>query len=206
MRRVTNSKLVVPIVILILLVVVILALVIGWRDAPQVAHGESGQSSPGQVTGTSTPGPAPLSVWVRPATTDPVEYAIAFGTAIWTYDTAVHTYAQWQNVVSSFADSLEAPDSAPIARSMLPYVSQWEELKAHGARASLRDVTATTTPKLEALARDPRAPKGWHALLVRGTQDNVVGGATTRTERHLTVSVICRPQCTFWSATNELPQ
>ncbi|GAA3096978.1 hypothetical protein JOF29_006044 [Kribbella aluminosa] len=206
MRRVMSSKLAVPLVILVLLVIVVLALVIGWRGTPEVAGGESGRSSTGEVTGTSTPGPAPLSAWVRPATTDPVRYAAAFGTTIWTYDTAAHSYAQWQNVVSSFADSLDAPDSAVVARSMLPYASQWEALKAHGARAAVRNVTAAATPELQALARDPRAPKGWHAVLVRGTQDNVLDGAKTTTDRHVTVGVICRPQCTFWSATNELPQ
>lgn len=206
MRRVMNSKLVVPIVILVLLVIVILALVIGWRTTPEVAAGDPGR--PGHSAGTATPtlGPAPLAAWVRPATTDPAQYAIAFGTTIWTYNTVAHSYAQWENVVSSFADALEAPGSAAVARSMLPYASQWEELKAHGAQASVREVTATTTPKLQALARDARAPKGWHGFLVRGTQDAVVDGATTSIERHVTVSVICRPQCTLWSATNELPQ
>lgn len=206
MRRVMNSKLAVPLVVLVLLIIVIVALVFNWRDAPEVASSGTGRPSHGHVAGTSTPGPAPLSIWVRPATTDPAQYAVAFGTTIWTYDTAAHSYAQWANVVSSFADSMEAPDSAPVARSMLPYESQWEELKARGAKATVRDVTATTTAKLEALARDPRAPKGWHGYIVRGTQDNVVDGATTRTDRHVTVGVICRPECTFWSATNELPQ
>ncbi|NUR93958.1 MAG: hypothetical protein HOV67_01730 [Kribbellaceae bacterium] len=206
MRRVTNSKLAVPLGILILLVIVILALVIGWRNSSEVAGGEPGRSSPGRVTGTSVPGPAPLSVWVRPATTDPAQFAIAFGRTVWTYDSAVHTYAQWQSAVSSFADSMEAPDSAVVARSMLPYDSQWEALKAHGARATVQDVTARTTTVLEALARDPRAPEGWHGFVVSGTQLSVVDGVSTTTERHLTVSVICRPQCSFWSASNELPQ
>ncbi|MEU4295337.1 hypothetical protein AB0E63_44560 [Kribbella sp. NPDC026596] len=207
MRRVMNSKLAAPLIILVLLIVLILALVIRWHDTPDVARGESGRAHPG--AGTTTPDaskPGPLSAWVRPTTTDPTRYAVAFATTIWTYDSRAQSYAQWQNAAASFADSLEAPDAGEVARSMLPYASQWEDMKAHEAHASVTDVTAVTTPELQALARDPRAPAGWHGLLVRGTQVSVVDGETTTTERHLTVSVICRPQCTFWSATNELPQ
>ncbi|MFI7067092.1 hypothetical protein ACIBL3_39265 [Kribbella sp. NPDC050124] len=209
MRRVMNSKLAVPLIILALLVVLVFALVIRWSDTPDAARGLPGEPGSDQVTGTSTPVPtlqAQLDAWVRPATTDPIRYAVAFGTTIWTYDSTVHSYAQWQDAVTAFANPLEAPDAGRVARSMLPYAGQWEELKVHDARASVRDVTAATTPELQALGRDPRAPAGWHGFVVRGTQESVVDGETTRTARHVTVGVVCRPRCTFWSATNELPR
>ncbi|WP_327640713.1 hypothetical protein OHB24_20685 [Kribbella sp. NBC_00482] len=53
-------------------------------------------------------------------TTDPQRYAAAFGTTIWTYDSTVHTYAQWQDAVTIFADPVDAPDAGGVARSMLP--------------------------------------------------------------------------------------
>jgi hypothetical protein len=131
---------------------------------------------------------------------------IAFGTAIWTYDSTVHSYFDWQDAVTAFANPLESPDAGRVARSMLPYATQWEDLKVHDARATVRDVTAATTPELVALARDPRAPTGWHGFVVRGTQESVLDGEMTTSQRHVTVGVICRPRCSFWSASNELPR
>ncbi|MGW6197018.1 hypothetical protein ACWF0M_12805 [Kribbella sp. NPDC055110] len=208
MRRVMNSKLAAPLILLVLLIVVIFALVILWDDAPDVARGTSDRPGRGEATGTSTPATpeGQLAAWVRPATTDPQRYAAAFGTTIWTYDSTIHTYAQWQDAVTVFANPLETPDAGRVARSMLPYESQWEQLKVHNARAAVRDVTAAATSELQALARDPRAPLGWHGFVVRGTQESVVDGEANTTPRHLTIGVICRPQCTFWSASNELPR
>ncbi|WP_329484241.1 hypothetical protein OG555_19015 [Kribbella sp. NBC_01484] len=211
MRRVWNSKLAAPLIILGLLIVLIFALMLRWHDAPNAARGEP--STPGADDGQVTESKEPNSIvepqlpaWERPATTDPKAYAIAFGTAIWTYDSSVHGYFDWQDAVTAFANPLESPDAGRVARSMLPYATQWEDLKVHEARASVLDVTAATTPELVALARDPRAPAGWHGFVVRGTQESVLDGEMTRSQRHVTVGVICRPRCSFWSASNELPQ
>lgn len=87
-----------------------------------MAHGATDRPGGGEVIGTSTPA-APegqLAAWVRPVTTDPQRYAAAFGTTIWTYDSTVHTYAQWQDAVTIFADPVDAPDAGGVARSMLP--------------------------------------------------------------------------------------
>jgi hypothetical protein len=118
----------------------------------------------------------------------------------------VHSYFDWQDAVAAFANPLESPEAGRVARSMLPGAAQWEELKVHGARASVRNVTAATTPELQALARDPRAPAGWYGFVVRGLQNSVLGGETASSQRHVTVGVICRPRCSFWSASNELPR
>ena len=207
MRRVMNSKLAVPLIVFGLLIVLVFALMIRWQDSPDAAGGKSAASAPGQtLEPTEVELPQQLPGWARPTTTDPKAYAIAFGTTIWTYDSSVHSYFQWQDAVTAFANPLESPEGGRVARSLLPYASQWDELKVHHAHASVRDVTAGTTPELQALARDPRAPAGWHGFVVRGTQDSVVDGESTNAERHVTVSVICRPRCTFWSASNELPR
>jgi hypothetical protein len=209
MRRVWNSKLAAPLIILGLLIVLIFALVIRWHDTPGVARGEPGQSGSDEPAGASEPQStqqAQQAAWVRPATTDPKEFAVAFGTAIWSYDSTVHSYFDWQDAVTAFANPLESPDAGRVARSMLPAAMQWEELKVHEAHATVREVTAATTPELEALGRDPRAPAGWHGFVVRGLQESVLDGDTATSQRHVTVGVICRPRCSFWSASNELPR
>jgi hypothetical protein len=209
MRRVWNSKLAAPFIILGLLIVLIFALVIRWHDTPDVARREPGQSGSDEPTGTREPEStqrAQLAAWARPATTDPKEFAMAFGTAIWSYDSTVHSYFDWQDAVTAFANPLESPDAGRVARSMLPAAMQWEEQKVHEAHATVRGVTAATTPELQALARDPRAPAGWHGFVVRGLQESVLDGDTATSQRHVTVGVICRPRCSFWSASNELPR
>src|SRR4051812_21954701 len=106
MRRVMNSKLAAPLIILALLIVVIFALMIRWDDGPDLARGTPDRPGTGEVIGTSTPATprGQLAAWLRPATTDPQRYAAAFGTTIWTYDSTVHTYAQWQDAVTVFAN------------------------------------------------------------------------------------------------------
>lgn len=207
MRRVWNSKLAAPFIILGLLVVLIFALVIRWHDSPDTARGEPGQMGGDEPAGVrESESMLQLDAWARPATTDPKEYAVAFGTAIWSYDSTVHDYFDWRDAVTAFANPLESPEAGRVARSMIPGPTQWEELKVHQARASVREVTAATTPELQALARDPRAPAGWYGFVVRGLQESVMDGAAATSQRHVTVGVICRPRCSFWSASNELPR
>ena len=74
MRRVWNSKLAAPLIILGLLIVLIFALMLRWHDAPNAAHGET--STPGandrQVTESKEPKSIvepQLPAWERPATT-----------------------------------------------------------------------------------------------------------------------------------------
>jgi hypothetical protein len=209
MRRVWNSKLTAPLIILGMLIVLIFALVIRWNDSPNVARGEPSQPGSDLATGPSEPETTArpqLPAWARPTTTDPKEYAVAFGTAIWTYDSTAHSYFDWQDAVTAFANPLESPEAGRVARSMLPGATQREELKVHDAHAIVRSVTAATTPELQALARDPRAPAGWYGFVVRGQQESVLDSETVTYQRHVTVGVICRPRCSFWSASNELPR
>jgi hypothetical protein len=81
---------------------------------------------------------------------------MAYARAIWTYDSTTHTFDEWQDAVSVFANpSGEAPR---IARSMLPYLEQWQQLALHRGSATVTNITASSTPELRALERDPRAP------------------------------------------------
>jgi hypothetical protein len=204
MRQLLRSKLVLPIVILLLLCVLILALIIRWQPPPSDSDIARAADSPaGGLPVESFDG---LEAWKRPATTDPREFAIAYGRAIWTYNTSVHGYYEWRDAVSVFADPTDPPEGPRIARSMLPYAEQWEQLKLHNGRADVTSITADSTPELKALARDPRAPAGWRGYAVRGTQTSVVDDQVSVAQRQVTVGVVCLPRCKFWSATAEGPR
>ena len=73
MRRVWNSKLAAPLVILGLLIVLIFALMLRWHDAPNAARGET--STPGadycqdtETKETRSVVEPQLPAWERPAT------------------------------------------------------------------------------------------------------------------------------------------
>jgi hypothetical protein len=208
MLKFVRSHIMIPAAILLGVVVLILALISRWQGSGSQAGSQGPQGSgpakettlPWEAEGEASPD---LDAWKRPSTTDAKEYAIAFGRAIWTYDTSIHSFSDWQNAVSAFADPMgEGPR---IARSMLPYFAQWQQLELHKAKASVTDVTADSTPQLQALEHDPKAPEGWHGYLVRGKQTSVLDSENTVTDRQVTVGVVCLPGCKFWSATTETP-
>jgi hypothetical protein len=207
MRQVLRSRIVLPVVILVMLIVLILGLVARWQGSsapPAARSGADVTSSKGAGPGSTEDRPVVLDAWKRPETTDPSSFAMAYARAIWTYDSTTHTFDEWRDAVSVFADpSGEAPR---IARSMLPYVEQWQQLALHRGSATVTNITATATPELRALERDPRAPNGWHGFLVHGQQKSVVDGQPSTATRQVTVGVVCLPTCRFWSATAEGPR
>jgi hypothetical protein len=207
MWKFVRSHAMIPVAIVLGVVLLILALISRWGGSP--AQTGDGGARGGSAEQTTLPweegreSPAGLDAWQRPSTTDAGEYAAAFGRAIWTYDTTVHGYFDWENAVSAFADPMG--QGPRIAKSMLPYFSQWQQLELHTAKGSVAEVTAVSTPALRALEHNPRAPQGWHGYLVRGKQTTVIDGESTVTDRQVTVGVVCVPRCTFWSATTETP-
>jgi hypothetical protein len=204
MGKSVRSRVIVPVAILLGLVLLILALITRWQESPSEIARDA-RPKAGSSAGTAVPSDGGPSgdAWQRPSTSDSKAYAIAFGRAIWTYDTNVHDFYDWQDAVSAFADPMG--DGPRIAKSMLPYFAQWEQLKLHHAKAVVADVTAEVTPELQALEHSPKAPKGWHGYLVRGKQTSILDGQTTVAERQVTVGVVCLETCTFWSATTESP-
>ena len=207
MGKLIRSHIMIPIVILLGVVVLILALISRWQGSPTEAGGDGGLEA-GSAKGSSIPSEgessaAGLDAWQRPSTSDAKAYAIAFGRAIWTYNTNVHGFSDWQDAVSAFADPMG--ESPRIAQSMLPYFSQWQQLELHKAEATVTEVTAVSTPELQALEHDSKAPKGWHGYIVRGKQTSVLDAQTTVAERQVTVGIVCVQKCTFWSATTETP-
>ncbi|HET6298217.1 MAG TPA: hypothetical protein VFG33_32875 [Kribbella sp.] len=206
MRRLVRTHIMIPIVILLAFVVLILALISRWQGAPAEVGGSATEA--GSSEQTTAPweegGPsASLDAWQRPTTSDAKEYAMAFGRAIWTYDTTVHSFIDWQDAVGAFADPMS--QAARVAQSMLPYLSQWEQLEIHKAKATVTDVIADSTPELRALENNPKAPAGWHGYLIRGKQTSIVDGEPMVADRQVTVGLVCMPQCKFWSATTETP-
>jgi hypothetical protein len=196
-----RSKVVIPIVILLVITGLILALAIRWQNSPEQ------QSSRPNAAGTAVPEVAEkraarLEAWNRPTTTDPKEFAIAYARAIWTYDTTRHSYFDWEDAVSVYADPTGA--GPRVAKSLLPLWSEWKQLELHKAHATVGDITAETTPNLEAMAREPGAEKGWRGFVIRGRQTTVVDSQPTVTERQAAVGVVCASICKFWSATAQV--
>lgn len=192
-----RSKVLVPVLIIAGVVVLIVML---------VARSQGGDARSGTPSsnGTTIPGESPvqLSAWRRPTTTDPQVFAIAYARAMWTYDTRQHSYVDWQNAVSLFADPSSA--APQVAKSLLPQWAEWDQLQLHEARATVGTVTAEITPELKAMINRSEAPAGWHAYVVHGKQTVVMDSDTRFVDRQAAVAVVCTPTCSFWSATAQV--
>ncbi|GAA1559137.1 hypothetical protein [Kribbella lupini] len=198
MAGILRSKAAIVVVVVLGVVALVSVTVARWQG--------SGDETP-QVSAAEPSGPDAtpyLKAWDRPNTTDPKVYATAYATAIWTYDSTVHGYFDWQNAVKMFADPMDT-DAPRVAGSMLPGFGQWEQLDLHDSKATVSDVSAETPPELTRLQRMPQTPRGWHGFVVRARQTNVIDGEPRMAERSVTVAVICTPQCRFWSASAEGP-
>lgn len=213
MRKLFQTKIVVPLVIVLVAVTLTVSLALRWGDDPggaQPGGARSTEAAPDETgsdeTETGDDNANKLDAWQRPATSDPKAFAIAYARAIWTYDTSIHSFWDWRDAVSAFADPTNPPDGPRVARSLLPYAEQFEQLQLHDAKASVSDLTADVTPELKAMEKDPRALTGWHGYLVRGAQVTVLDGRTSTAPRQATVAVVCDPNCRFWSASSESPQ
>ncbi|ONI79076.1 hypothetical protein BWI15_00435 [Kribbella sp. ALI-6-A] len=197
MAGILRSKAVIVAAAALALVVLAGVTIARWQEsedrAPQVAAVDSGDG-----------GSPRLKAWARPNTTDPKVYAAAYATAIWTYDSTVHGYFEWQGAVKMFADPMDT-GGPRVAGSMLPDFAQWEQLDLHDGKATVSDVSLETPPELARLERLPQTPSGWHGFVVRGRQTNVIDGAPRVAARSVTVAVVCASQCRFWSASAEGP-
>ncbi|TDX04044.1 hypothetical protein [Kribbella sp. VKM Ac-2566] len=193
----SRSRVVIAILAVVGVVALIAMVVVRWQS-PDATGGTSNSG------GTTFPAEAPrqLEAWSRPTITDPRAFAIAYARAIWTYDTARHSYVDWQNAVSVFADPTSA--APQVARSLLPQWAEWDQLQSHKARAVARGISAEVTPELEVMIKRGHAPAGWHAYVVHGTQTVVTDADTRFLDRQAAVAVVCTPTCKFWSATSQV--
>lgn len=171
-----------------------------------VVRWQSPDDQPGTATSVVTTIPAPtpqqLEAWRRPTTTDPHAFAIAYARTIWTYDTTRHSYVDWQNAVSVYADPTSA--APEVAKSLLPQWAEWDQLHLHKAHATAAGITAKVTPELEAMVNHSQAPEGWHAYVIQGKQAVVLDTGTRILDRQAAVAVVCTPICKFWSATSQV--
>lgn len=215
MRNQSRASILVPVITGVLLAVALIALVIVSARKPSPKPPGGPRPTPSSTitpderrpgSGRITPSHPPPEAWGVPKTTDPRRLTEAFARAIWTYDTATHTWEQWRQAVDAFADPSALPAVGEVARSMLPLWQQWEETVRRGGRGGVVTVKAVVTPELDALSRDPRAPAGWHGYWVRGDVVTVADGRSSLGSRQATVAVVCAPNCRFWSASAETPQ
>ncbi|GAB3837640.1 hypothetical protein [Kribbella italica] len=198
MAGILRSKAAIVVVVVLGMVALVSVTVARWQGSGD----ETPQVSAAEPSGADA---APyLKAWDRPNTTDPKMYATAYATAIWSYDSTVHGYFDWQDAVKMFADPMDT-GGPRVAGSMLPDFGQWEQLDLHDSKATVADVSAETPPALTRLQRLPQTPRGWHGFVVRGQQTNVIDDQPRVAERSVTVAVVCTPQCRFWSASAEGP-
>jgi hypothetical protein len=154
--------------------------------------------SPKTDTVPAEPVPA---VWSRPVTRAAPDFARAFALAIWSYDSGL-SYESWSEAIGGWANPLGDPVSARVARSMLPPRPAYDGLRAQSAQAHA-NVTEVTVPDAAA-GLVSRAPEGWHALVVRGTQHVSTAKGRYQAARQMSVAVVCNPTCWLWSATPEV--
>ncbi|TCC36487.1 hypothetical protein [Kribbella speibonae] len=193
----SRSKIVVAILVIVGVIALVWILIARWQSPDR----QTGTPNSG---GTVIPGETPvqLEAWRPPTTTDPREYAIAYARAIWTYDTAEHSYVDWQNAVGLFADPTSA--ALQVAKSLLPQWTEWDQLQSREARAVVGGITAEVTPELQAMVNRSQAPRGWHAYVVHGKQTVITDTDTRFLDRWAAVAVVCTPTCKFWSATSQV--
>lgn len=164
-------------------------------SGPATPHG---RASPNDNKVPAEPVPA---AWSRPATRDAADFARAFALAIWTYDSEV-SYNRWTEMIGGWANPLGTPASARVAQSMLPPRPAYDGLRAQSAQARA-DVTDVAVPAAAAELMS-QAPDGWHAFVVRGTQNVSTAQGRYQTTRQVSVAVVCDPTCWLWSATPEV--
>ncbi|MFK4088793.1 hypothetical protein ACI2LF_32060 [Kribbella sp. NPDC020789] len=192
MNKSIRSRIVIPAALVLGTALVVLLAGCGQRSSTATPIGPAVPGDNIQVTR------APLEEWRVPVTADSRQYAIAFATAIWTYDVAKHSYGDWENAISMFPDAEAA--AGAVARSMLPGAPEWRQLVLQRARAHASEVTAGTTPDLEKLKAMHGLPQGFQAYVVRGKQTVQFGKEFKTIDRSLAVSVVCVYTCKLWSA------
>lgn len=189
------------------LVVIGLALIVvalsRWQPADDPPPRQNPQ--PQEPSGTAVP-PDRRVAWQVPRTSDARLFAEGVVTAIWTYDSRAHSYDQWRSAVAAFVDSAGTPASRQVALGMLPAWAQWEDLVRQSARARVVSIRTTVPAELATLAKDPRAPAGWHAFAVSADQTVRTSTRQSTVVRRASVSVVCAPRCYLWSVTPEGPR
>lgn len=193
----SRSRVVIAILVVVGVIAVAAMLVVRWQSPVT----NPGTANSGATTFPAQP-PQDLEVWRRPATTDPREFAMAYARAIWTYDTTRHSYTDWQNAISVYADPASA--APQVAASLLPQWAEWDQLRTHKARATATVVTLEVTPEPKAMASRGESPAGWHAYVAHGKQTVVTDSGTRFLDRKAAVAVVCTPVCKFWSATAQV--
>jgi hypothetical protein len=193
----SRSGIAVVLLVIVGAVGLVAMLVVRWQR-PEDHSGTAGSA----VTTIPAPVPQQLEAWRRPTTSDPRAFAIAYARTIWTYDTTRHSYVDWQNAVSVYADPTSA--APEVAKSLLPQWAEWDQLQLHKAHATAAGITAKVTPELEAMVNRSQAPDGWHAYVIQGKQAVVLDTGTRILDRQAAVAVVCTPTCKFWSATSQV--
>ncbi|MFR9723982.1 hypothetical protein ACL02R_11545 [Streptomyces sp. MS19] len=170
------------------------------------ATGETSLPSTGEATPPARPAPVPDSSSPAPADPpridEPVAYAEAAATALWSYDTRTTSRAQHLAALAQWMTGDERYADWPSVASQVPDPTLWSRMADTGQRAAARDAEGRFPSAFQqALADDPTAitEAYVYAVTVTGTQriawtepDGRTGASGTE-ERSTTLAVQCRP-------------
>ncbi|MFE2722814.1 hypothetical protein [Kitasatospora sp. NPDC059327] len=195
----------------VLLVVALLAgltarLAGGGHRTPSAANSPSAPSASATSSSTSHgPGPAPSAaatpsasvVAAPPHTSDPIAYAKAFATALWSYDTRTATQPQqlaglrgWLTDETKYAD----PDALA---AQLPDPTLWSRMRDNGQHATGEAAEAHLPAAWQqAIGKDPSqlTIAYVYAVTVTGKQTvSWLDGGRGAEDRAITLAVQCRP-------------
>ncbi|MEV0530743.1 hypothetical protein [Kitasatospora sp. NPDC050463] len=153
-------------------------------------HGSGPTPSPGATPGASV-------VAAPPHTSDPIKFATAFATALWSYDTRTATQPQqlaglraWLTGESKYAD----PDALA---AQLPDPTLWSRMRDNGQHATGEAAEAHLPAAWQhAIGKDPAQLTVAYVYAVTVTGKQTVSwndGGRGAEDRALTLAVQCRP-------------
>ncbi|MGW2397072.1 hypothetical protein ACWCYY_11010 [Kitasatospora sp. NPDC001664] len=178
----------------------------GGHRTPDAANSPSTPSaSAASATSSPAPGPAPSagtapsasSVAAPPHTSDPITFAKAFATALWSYDTRTTSQPQqlaglrsWLTDESKYAD----PDALA---AQLPDPTLWSRMRDNGQHAAGEAAEAHLPAAWQqAIGKDPTqlTVAYIYAVTVTGKQTvSWLDGGRGAEDRAITLAVQCRP-------------
>jgi hypothetical protein len=148
--------------------------------------------SPGPPESSASRGATPVTDGL-PVTPDPRQYAIAYATALFSYDTRAQTESAWAAVLTAGLDSsadVRADNTRDLADRMPP-TAVWNTMASSAQHATFT-LNRAWVPQLWA-QNASQYPAGAVAITVSGTQDVVWADGASQVPQSVTLLLLCPP-------------
>lgn len=173
--------------------------------AQQLAAGSALASTPGPGAAESkvlSSGVSPSDVATRPAgelplTSDPQQYAIAYASALFSYDTLTQSEVVWTAVLTAGLDTtadVRADNTEDLA-NRTPPTAVWQTMASSNQRATFA-VTRAWVPQLWT-QNASHYPAGATVITVSGTQEVAWTGGSSEVPQSVTLLLLCPPYNSF---------